>query len=61
MPRPKQTIRTVYFHVGLPEDLAAKIQLQLFSEVESKIPIGAYQRYFTELVRRDFEQKPESK
>jgi hypothetical protein len=55
MARPKQTIRTVYFHIGLPEDLAAKIQLHVFSELEGKIPMGAYQKFFTEVVRAKFD------
>jgi hypothetical protein len=55
MPRPKRTIRTVVLKAALSEDLAARVQLHLFSEVEGKIPLGAYQLFFTELVSRFFE------
>lgn len=54
MPRPKKTIRTEYFHIGLPEDLAAQVKLHLFSEIEGKVPMGAQQEFFTELVRDKF-------
>ena len=57
MARPKQTVRTVYIHVGLPEDLVAQLQLHLFSDVEGKIPMGAQQAFFTKLVREHFAQK----
>lgn len=58
MARPKKTIPTVYHNIGLPEDLAVKLKLHLFSEVEDKVPMGAQQNFFTKLVRdffREFE------
>ena len=54
MARPSKTIRTVYFNIGLPEDLAAKVKLRLYSELEGKIPHGAQQDFFTQLVREHF-------
>ena len=54
MSRPKKTIPTVNFKVGLPEDLAEKVELHLFSEVEGTIPLGAKQEFFTMLVRGFF-------
>ena len=57
MPRPKKTTRTVYFHIGLPEDLAAQVQLHLFSEIEGRIPLGAQQEFFTKLAANYFAQK----
>ena len=57
MARPKKTIRTVSIHVSLPEDLAAKIQLHLFSEVEGKVPFGAQAEFFTGLVKAHFDSQ----
>jgi len=54
MPRPLKTVRTVYFHIGIPEDLAAQVKLHLFSEVEGKIPLGAQQEFFVSLLREYF-------
>jgi hypothetical protein len=54
MARPKNTLKTVYFNVGLPEDLAVKVKLELYSELEGKIPFGASQEFFTGLVRSHF-------
>jgi hypothetical protein len=54
MARPKNTLRTVYFNVGLPEDLAAKVKLSLYSDLEGRIPFGTLQEFFTGLVREHF-------
>jgi hypothetical protein len=54
MARPKNTLRTVYFNVGLPEDLAAKVKLHLYSDLEGRIPFGTLQEFFTSLVRKHF-------
>ena len=59
MARPTKTIRTIYKNIGLPEDLVAKVELELFSEVEGKIPFGAQQEFFTELLREYFNNKQE--
>lgn len=57
MARPKKTIRTVYKNIGLPEDLAAKMELHLYSEVEGRIPFGAQQEFLTKLLQDFFEPK----
>ena len=57
MARPKKTIRTVYQNIGLPEDLAAKVELELYSDLEEKVPFGAKQEFFTKLVRDFFEER----
>lgn len=57
MARPKKTIRTVFQNIGLPEDLVAKVELELYSEVEGRIPFGAKQEFYTKLVRDYFNQK----
>lgn len=55
MPRPKKTIRTVSVHISLPEDLTAKVQLHLFSDVEGKVPFGKQAEFFTSLVKNYFD------
>jgi len=57
MARPRKTIRTVYTNIGIPEDLAARVQLELYSELEGKIPFGAQQEFYTKLLREYFERK----
>ena len=48
MARPKKTTPTVTIKACLPEDLAAKVKLLCYSEVEGKIPQGALQEFFVE-------------
>lgn len=55
MSRPRQVIRTIKKHIALPEDLVGRLELELFSEVEGKIPMGAHQKFFTNLLRGYFE------
>ena len=57
MANKKKVIRTVYFNLGLPEDLAARVKLDLFSDVEGRIPLGAIQEFFTMLVREHYVRK----
>lgn len=57
MARPRKTIRTIYTNVGIPEDLYAKVQLELYSEVEGKVPFGAQQEFYTRLLREHFAKK----
>lgn len=54
MPRPRKTIRPVELHIKLPEDLVARLRLELFSEAEGRIPQGAYQALFEQLLRNHF-------
>ena len=56
MSRPKKTVRTVFKNIGLPEDLVVKMELELYSEVEGRIPLGAQQDFFTRLLRDYFER-----
>lgn len=50
MSRPRKVIRTVNKHLSLPENVVAQVDLQLFSEVEGRIPTGAYQELVTALL-----------
>lgn len=61
MPRPKKTVRSVYIHVGLPEDIVARVELELYSEAERRIPFGAWQKLITALLRQHISRLDEVK
>lgn len=42
MPRVKSTIRPIKKGIHLPEDLVAKVDLRLMSELEGKVPFAAW-------------------
>lgn len=54
MARPRKAIRPVEKNISLPEDIVARVDLELFSEVDGKVPFGAWQRYILRLIREDF-------
>ena len=56
MPKPRSIIRPTYVHINIPEDLRARLDLLLFSEVEHRVPYGAYGTYICNLIRRDLEK-----
>lgn len=43
--------------VAVPQSLRVRIDLLLFSEVEGRVPHGAYSEYFCRLAREDFERR----
>ena len=57
MARPKKAIRPVEKNVSLPEDLVARVELELYSELEGKVPFGAWQRYLEGLIRADLNKR----
>lgn len=58
MARRPNILRPITLNTTLPEDLRAKLDLHLFSEVEGRVPKGAYQRLITELLNQYFNRKP---
>ena len=56
MPRPKQTIPSSFRNIALPKPLADKLDLVLYSELEQRIPTGAYKAFFSSLLEQYFEQ-----
>lgn len=52
MPRPKQTIGTTPINTALPTPVANKLALELYSEIDGRIPIGAYKQMFTNLLEQ---------
>lgn len=61
MPRPRKAIRPIEKNISLPEDIVARVDLELFSEVEGKVPFGAWQRYVEALIRADLARRDEGK
>lgn len=53
MPRPAKAIRPVSKHLSLREDLVAQVELMLYSEVEDRVPQGAFAEYIEGLIVRD--------
>lgn len=55
--RPKKTVRNMQLNISLPEDMAARVKLHLWSELEGKVPHGAQAAFFEQLVRDFFNEK----
>jgi uncharacterized protein YcgL (UPF0745 family) len=50
-------IRPTRLEVSIPEDLRARLDLYLYSEVENRVPFGAYQKFFVERMKEFFSEK----
>lgn len=50
-------IRPVKLTTNLPEDVRAKLDLHLYSEVEGRVPFGAYQRFLVERIQEFFSER----
>lgn len=57
MPRPKRAIRPVEKSLSLPEDIIARVELMLWSELEERVPHGAFSRYVEKLIREDLKNR----
>lgn len=57
MAKPPRIIRPVEKNISLPEDLVARVNLELFSEVEGKVPFGAWKKYVEQLIRADLAKR----
>ena len=53
MPRPRKTDRPVEKNISLPQSIVAQVELELWSDLEGKVPFGAWQRYITGLIAQD--------
>jgi hypothetical protein len=60
MGRPKKVNPTISKNIALPEDLVARIELELYSELEGKIPFAAQQQFFERVLREHFAQKDQA-
>lgn len=50
-------LRPIRLHTTLPEDIRAVLDLHLYSEVEQRIPFGAYQKFIIERTKEFFAEK----
>lgn len=57
MPRPKNLVKTVFLNVGLPEDIHTQMTLHLWSDMEQRVPHGAFQAFLSSLIREYFKTK----
>lgn len=57
MGRPFNVERSVPLELHLPESLRTKVDLLLFSEIEGRVPRGAYLQFFIGLLNEHFEKR----
>ncbi len=59
MPRgkPPKVIRPVLKNISLPEDLVARVELELYSELEGRVPHGAWARLVERLLREHLDRR----
>lgn len=50
MGRPRKAIRSVEKNICIPEDIVAAVELELWSELEGKVPFAAWQKLVVELL-----------
>lgn len=52
MARPRKAIRPVEKTISLPEDVVARVDMVLFSELEGKVPHGKWSGLVEDLLRQ---------
>jgi hypothetical protein len=57
MPRPANIIRPVKLTTTFPEDVMTRLELHLFSDVEGRVPHGAYQQFLCDRIREFFDSR----
>lgn len=57
MPKPPNLIPSKQLNVALPLPLLTQLNLELYSELEGRVPHGAYSRFLVELIRRHFAEQ----
>ena len=60
MPQPLKVDRPVRKNLCLPQSLVARVDLELWSEVEGKVPFAAWQQYIEKLIRQDLHSRNKS-
>lgn len=54
MPRKPAVIPPYKLKVSIPEDLMGRLTLDLWSDLEGRVPLGAYSARITQLIRQHF-------
>lgn len=57
MGRPRKAVPSIEKNISLPRDLVVAVELELYSEVEGKVPFAAWQRYLEDLIRKDLARR----
>ena len=57
MGRPRKAVPSIEKNVSLPRDLVVAVELELYSEVEGKVPFAAWQKYLESLIRKDLARR----
>lgn len=60
MSRRPNIIPSVKLTTRIPMDVMVKLDSFLYSEVEGRIPLGAYQKFFVERIQEFFAKQEES-
>lgn len=55
MPRKPNIVAGTHLHTVIPADVRTRLDLVLYSEVEGRVPHGAYQSFFLARIRDFFE------
>lgn len=55
MPKPANLIPSKQLNVALPLPLFTQLTLDLHSDLEQRVPHGAYSRFFSQLLREHYE------
>lgn len=61
MGRPAAVIPSARIEIRIPVDVKSELDIYLFSEVEGRIPYGAYSQFFENLTREFFTKLKEAK
>lgn len=56
MPRPAKVDRPVEKSISLPETLVVQVDLILWSELEQRVPHGAWAKYVARLIEEDLQK-----
>lgn len=57
MPRAPKADRPVEKTISIPQSICTKVDLILWSELENRVPHGAWSRYIINLIEADLEQR----
>lgn len=57
MPAPLKHDRPTLLHLALPLSLRAQLDIHLYSELEGRVPKGAYQAFISERIREFFSEE----
>lgn len=54
MPRPKSAVPKHLLKAMIPQELRARLDLLLYSELEARVPLGRYSEFITERLQEYF-------